>query len=316
MNSSTPHLSEEEIALYLESGLEDKGRRRIAAHLSQCDRCRLFFADSARIAGLWDTDTSIFDASDELISEGLRIREKTPSNIPRYRVAGGASSATKRLKNKGRVRYGFAVAGLVALVGLTLRFGVFERIHPPALSVKLTEPVQAAIERASSNGRFVLPGGEEHLTPVPSQYRSGFVESNTLLVASLERLLELYERGNPSGEAAYWLVSGYLATGQLNAARDYAMEAYDLFGDNSDIAILYALALFLDGDLSRAEEILEKVIEREPDNAVALLDLGIMLQAGGDYLRSERYLMHVRNRWDGTPLGRRAEKLLESIQIE
>ncbi len=126
------------------------------------------------------------------------------------------------------------------------------------------------------------------------------------------RKLEKSREEDPSNrDATYWLSAAYIATGQTDLAREFTREARSQFADDTDIAILYALVLYHDRDLSGAERELRRVLNIHPDNAVAALNLGLVLMEADRVAEARSVLEQVINAYPGEPLGLRARSILD-----
>ncbi len=177
-------------------------------------------------------------------------------------------------------------------------------------------PVRAAIETASKWGRIVIPGGEESLNGRVTVYRSGSVPLNDSLMISLNYLYETYQQGGPSREVTYWLMAGYVATGQVDAARDLLVsdEERTEYLSDSSIAILEALIAYMDGKYNKSEALFRKILEVEPDNPVAGINLAIVLDEQGDDEEAREILLRIQDHHAGSPLAARAQSILSDLQ--
>lgn len=112
------------------------------------------------------------------------------------------------------------------------------------------------------------------------------------LDAALSRLRKLRE-SNPDQAENFWLleVNLLLDQEQNEAAMKAASEALEAYPDN--IRIRYARAMLHDsnGNTDKAEADLRKVLEQNPDNAVALNALGYILTISSDRFSEARSLI-------------------------
>jgi tetratricopeptide (TPR) repeat protein len=118
---------------------------------------------------------------------------------------------------------------------------------------------------------------------------------------------------DPGPETAYWLASGYLAAGRLDAAVDVIRDTRRHHPDDQDLLILDAAVSYRVSDLGRAETLLREVLVRDPGHAEARFDLAIVLQETG---RGGEALRHLESTsWaDGSWLARRAAAMRDTIR--
>jgi tetratricopeptide (TPR) repeat protein len=200
-------------------------------------------------------------------------------------------------------------AAAVALIAAAV-FYALEPSPRGGVPPGITTPIQEALEIASSTGLTVIPGGENGLGNPTSRYRSGTGDAFGVLEGPVGELERLREIDPDNRDIAYWLIAAYLATGQTDLARDYAREARLKFSGDADIATLYGLALYRDGDAAGAEGELRRSLSIDPENPVTTFNLGVAL------LESERrddalmILEHVADAHQNEPIGHRARAVL------
>ncbi len=202
-----------------------------------------------------------------------------------------------------------ATAAVVMLIGAVY----LVQLQPEHAGVAsdVVQPLQGALETASSIGPAVIPGSERGLTDRSSRYRSGIGEPDGVLNRSIRKLEKSREEDPSNRDATYWLSAAYIATGQTDLAREFTREARSQFANDTDIAILYALVLYHDRDLSGAERELRRVLNIHPDNAVAALNLGLVLMEADRVAEARSVLEQVINAYPGEPLGLRARSILD-----
>jgi tetratricopeptide (TPR) repeat protein len=175
----------------------------------------------------------------------------------------------------------------------------------------IPSPVLHAVEQASLRGNFVLPDGERGLDAAGGSFRSGYVPLTDALESALDDLFQAYQEGDTSLYVAYWLLAGYVATGQMDAARILSASALDAHPDVSRLLIIDGIIAFRDGDLDRSQDRLFAAYELDPDDAVSALNLAIVMGERGDIARAEELLARILREHAGTPLAARAQEILE-----
>ncbi len=258
--------------------------------------------DAARLSGLWMSDPGAFPVPGPLATEGGNPREPGRRWWSLWPVTGE--------NRRWRTALAAASVTLVATIA-------FQHFYPfPAresgVPASVIRPLQSALETASSIGLTVIPGGETGLTRRSSRYRSGFGESHGVLNQSIDKLEENLENDPSNREVSYWLAAAYIATGQTDLARDFTRETRSRFAQDADIATLYALVLYRDGDLAQAERELRRALTLEPDNAVAALNLGIVLMESDRTPEATDLLRRVAADHKAEPIGERAREILAS----
>ena len=148
-------------------------------------------------------------------------------------------------------------------------------------------------------------------TTVAAHRAAGAAIDVTRNLRAITDQLEQSRESDPSNrDVSYWLAAAYVATGQTDLARDFTREARMRFTHDADITTLYALVLFRDGDLAGAERELRRALGLEPDNAVAALNLGIVLLEADRDGEANTLLTGVADRHSDEPIGERARSIL------
>ncbi|MFH1756003.1 MAG: tetratricopeptide repeat protein [Candidatus Latescibacterota bacterium] len=270
------------------------------------------YRDSARDLSLWNADPGIFKPTQDLIDLGKGF---LPGNV----LDRSVEDHGKRPRRWGLVaplglRYATIAMAVVVLLTGTMWLGRSHLGDASSLDAVITNPVAAAIEVVSARGPIVLPGGENSLAEKPQAYRSASGAVNDSLSASLAHLLKMYQGGDTSRDVSYWLVAGLLASGQVDAARDYGRQALVEHPKDNAIVTLVALVAYSASDYDESQRLLDRVIQRDPDNAVALINLGIVLLEEGEAERARRIFEQIRTQYPDAPLAHRAESLLLTMK--
>ncbi|UCG52415.1 MAG: hypothetical protein JSW58_02360, partial [Candidatus Latescibacterota bacterium] len=249
-----PHPTVEDIARLIEGRLGEIDRARVVAHMRTCKGCFEKYQDSAVLQGLWETGAPGFDSTKELVRAGGHVTARDSDTVDTGRVE---RPSVSRSWFKRPAPVAAVAAALVFVVVGGYWLGSRDRSGIPALDPSVLTPVKAAVETASGWGPIILPGGEDGVGNNGSIYRSGYVRLDDPLNTSLTLLYEEYQRGSPSQDVAYWLVAGHVATGQIDAARDFVADARKRYPNDQRIVVVEAIVAYLDGEYDRSEKLLK-----------------------------------------------------------
>lgn len=301
------HLTDGDIARFIEGRLDAADIKRIAEHLRTCKRCFEWYQDSAVCSWLFESGSPAFASTAELAEAGFGV-------TPEAHDTGTAREGRVRFSPKWRLAFRIAAVCVVVCAAALIWHRSVERNGEYSVSAADLAPIRAALETASRWGPCVLPGGERHLEEPGPVYRSGAVPLNDSLESSLERLYNIYRTGKASSDAAYYLVAGKYATGQVDIARDLASYARERYPGDPRIAVVEALIAYTDGDHGRSATLLRAILEKDPDAPVASLNLAIVLAAQGNLGEARTILESVRMRQAGTALSSRAQSILSDLE--
>ena len=259
--------------------------------------------DSARLSGLWLSEPSAFPSP-----------PPPPPTDNRDAPRAGRDGRSRWSFAAGQRRWRPAATAAATAVAVTL-IGIvaYTQLGPSnqaGVAPDVVRPLQGALETASSMGLTVIPGGESGLAGRSSRYRSGTGEPHGVLNQSIVRLEQSLEDDPQNRDVTYWLAAAYIATGQKDLARDFTREARSTFARDADIATLYALVLYRDGDITGADRELRRALTIEPRHAVAALNLGIVLFESGEAGEARQILERVARDHSDEPIGERARAIL------
>jgi hypothetical protein len=316
------HLTDGDIARFIEGNCSDDEGSRIAEHLRTCRRCRDTYQDSAVYGWLFESGSPAFASTEETVEAGLQATTGTPGDVTArgegerisFEGARIPRGEKRRVSPRRRPALGVAAACAVVIAAVVVLFRSTGRDGDHIVSPSDLAPVRAAVEIASQCGPYVLPGGERPAGEAGSVRRSGSVPMNDELESSLEKLLSAYRTGKASNDEAYWLVAGAYATGQIDIARDIAAGAAERYPGDSRIAVVEALIAYTDGDHGRAERLFRAILDTTPDAAAASINLAILLAEQGNVGEARAILENVKGRHAGTPLASRAESILSEME--
>lgn len=302
---SDRHLSEEQVALLVEGGASESNLAWLREHLRMCPDCASAYTDALRYRAIWEADASIFRASDELVALarsvpglGTETAEREPLAVPSFwrswsPVLGGAA--------------------LVVAVVAALTLWMPGQLRHNDGYADLLPPLQRAVGVASMEGSIVIPGGEAAAGTTTPQYRAGTVVQDDIIAASLDRLADVYNNAPDNPDVAHWLVSGYLATGQLDNADLFVVDARRRFPSDIRFLVLEALIAYRLDDMDRAERLLQTAVANYPAYGPALVNLGLVQYEQGQLESARRTFETVRVQFAGSPLEERANALISGL---
>ena len=298
------HLTDEQLAALADDSMPETDRALLIEHVRSCGICHETFLDTIRYRAIVLADASVFRAPDSAI------------RLARSIAKAGAKAGGRDVPSRRRPWFfappalaGFAAAA-IALAGLGVWQSGF-RLGGNRYDLYLSPLRQAALS-ASVQGSIVLPGTEEAAAMTSPLHRSGYVPADETIASALSQLTRAY-RDDANPEIAQWLISGYLATGELEQARLFAEDARLRFSEDARFLVLDAIVAYRSGELERAERLLQTALETEPQNGAALLNLALVQYESGRLDSARRTLELVRSQFAGSPLEARAETLISDL---
>jgi Flp pilus assembly protein TadD len=138
------------------------------------------------------------------------------------------------------------------------------------------------------------------------------VERNDAISSAITQLARAY-REDAEPDVAHWLISGYLATGDVESAGIYAHDARVRFPDDSRFLVLDAIVAYRSSDMDRAERLLQTALGSDPNNGAALLNLALVQYETGRWDSARRTLELVRTQFPDSPLELRASTLISDL---
>jgi hypothetical protein len=284
---------------------------KLREHLLACSQCRDAFQDSVLLRGVWVSNEAAFTPTQELLDAGKQVT--SGAGVPEGKEPFGAQ---KRPGILGFRRFSIVTACaailLIAAI-LLMRPSEIGRVGKTALDFAALQPLRSAVETFSKRGLFVLPGGEHSLDETGTAYRSGFVPLSDPLESSFRQFHRAFQDGNSTPELVYWLIGGYVATGQVDAARDIVSHPRVLRLKDARITILRAIVAFMDDNYDQSEVLLRDVLDENPKHPIASINLAIVLHERGNDEESSAILNRIGTDHAGTPLARRAQAILSSF---
>ena len=250
------------LARYIDGGATAEERTRVEAHLARCQDCYFVFSETFQAQGI---------QGDEAAASDVKPTPWRASMV--WRTAAGLAAA--------------------AVVVITLQRG---RSDPrqDRLVTALNELQAVAGPSRTFEGRL---SGAYPYRPLAAPVRSGSgIGEPALAVREAALNVELAAPGN-SPEERRALAIMYLTRREPQRAAEVVTP---LAQSTSDAALLNdaAVALLATGrqdDATRAKELLEQVVARDPNRAEAWFNLALAAEAGGDVARARaawtRYLV-------------------------
>jgi hypothetical protein len=211
------------------------------------------------------------------------------------------------------------VAAAVVAVTAAVWFLAVPLLEPETapLDAEVLHPIERVVGEFSRVGEVVLPGGEPYVGAGGRVFRSPNNGSERRLAPSLKTLVEEFLAGSRSPDVAYWLVAGYLASGDLRTASVYVATARERFPRDPRLQILDAAAAYFRRDYERSESLLRGVIGsgvRDPLAGIAELDLALVLRDEGKTAEARQLLLSLASRRGLGPLAERGRDLAATLE--
>lgn len=296
------HLTDEQLASLVDDSLPGTDRGLLREHLKSCPACHEAFRDTVRYRAILLADASIFRAPDDAVRAARKIGQSRRRNESR------AFPGIRWLLTPG------ALAGLTAAVMIVATVGLWRTGFRPLQNdyAELFEPLRQAAASASSEGSIVLPGVEDAAATTSPLYRTGHVEPSEAIETALDELMRAY-RNHPEPDIGHWLITGYLATGDVERASIYAQDARLRFPDETRFTVLDAIVAYRSDEMDRAEHLLQSALASDPENGAAMLNLALVQYEMGRTDSARRTLELVQSHFPGSALEARATVLITDL---
>jgi|GEM_PF-3373343 len=320
------HLTDHQIAALADDVMPAAERTLLEEHLRTCRSCYDAYSDTLRYSVIWQTDPSIVraDPSVAAIAHETPLRTgRSPRHEMRPRRLDDPSHGpwslpvTPRPRSRGRGwfaarRWAPVLAGFAVMIAaVAVLWHPLRRSAAPDQAV--WSPVRKAVEQASVGGAIVIPGTEAVAATVSPAIRSGHAEPTTAVRHALAELSRTYRNHQTAPEVAQWLISGYLAVGQLENARIYAEDARRRYPGNTRFDVLSAIVAYRSNNMARAQRLLQLALHTNPRDGAALLNLGLVQYEQGHWDSARRTFESVQQEYAGRPLGQRAGVLIDGL---
>ena len=126
-------------------------------------------------------------------------------------------------------------------------------------------------------------------------------------------LYETFSTNKTHRDAAYWLITGYLAAGRIETAWDFAREAHGLYPHDAGMIALNALAAYVNGDYEGAEKLFREALELAPDDPVILVNFSLVLIVLNKPDEARSLLEMITDHHAATPIATRARRIDEEL---
>jgi len=304
------HLTDEQLAQLVDGSISDPARVLLEEHLRACRTCFGAYEDALRYRAVWSTDPAVFRAPASITT----IAHEMPLRVARQQAEREREADSGALGARITWRslipaIGAAVVVVAMVTALALWRPDMMRPAPGEYS-ELFVPVKAAVEEASIGGAIMLPGGEAVAASTMPAFRSGRATASEHVSNALASLAEAYRDEDTPPEVAHWLISGFLAVGELESARLYSEDSRRRYPGDERFVILEAIVAYRSNDMKRAERLLQMALRDNPRNGAALLNLGLVQYEQGQFDVARQTLETVRQEFAGSPLEHRAAALL------
>jgi len=143
--------------------------------------------------------------------------------------------------------------------------------------------------------------------------RSGDGSGSPELMLEVGALTSSYERGERSADDAARLVTGLIATGDLEAANAYAREGLRGYPRDVRLLVLMADLKYRASDLAAAERYLRSASGIAPRDPLVSLDLALVLRERGNAREAGEWLERVAAHGP-QPLAERARRELAATR--
>ena len=304
------HLDDEQMSCFIDGTCSEQDRLRIIKHLKSCVRCSESYREAVLYKGLWISGASDLETLEESIEFARQMDDRIKAGGP---VTVGKEPARSFLLQRNYLRLITVAASFVIIVALGISYQFANRDEIPILDPIHIVPIQEAVELASMNSRLVIPGGERFIDTAPEVYRSGYVRINDSLRTAFAYFASEFQEDKTSRGVVYWLLGGYIATGQVSAARDLASQAIKEFPADIDMMTFDAIVSYMEGDFAASERTFRQVIKMDKDNPYANLNLAVLLYECGEEFEALSLLEHIVDEHSDSPFAVRARKIREEI---
>ncbi len=291
------HLTDAQMAALVDESLSDGERAFLVEHLRACKECDAAFRDTVRYRAILLSDSSVFRAPDAMLDLARRVAR--PSRSER--------TAPRTRWFEPRLAAGLCAAAVVVTASV-----VWYTHRQSGPDTQWLPTLKQAAASAAADGSIVTPGMEDVVAATSAEHRSGFVQPDESITSALAGLTTAYSQ-HPNADVAHWLISGYLATGEVEKSRLYIQDARLRFPDDTRFLVLDGIVAYRTNDLDRAENLLREALDVNPHDGAALLNLALVQYETGQWDSARRTLQMVRTEFAGSPLEIRASTLMTDL---
>jgi len=283
-----PHLTEKEFRSLVDRACAVENAKRYFRHLLLCEKCLQDFNYMAR------------ERISDCECQPYNVEHRPPISKPKG-------------KKPRRPMYRFVPVAAGLAVAVAAIWFWQTGLPESTMDSDVTGPIRSAMTTFSNQTLSVIPGAEHTIVTTGGAYRSGHVVDDEDVSMALLELSKRYQNGDHSREVVYWLLGGFLSTRQFSTANDVARNALRWHPGDTELITLSALAAYHQGDLETAESRLRSAVESGTDSGVAAMNLGLVLMDIGKRAEARAVLSVVYENQPNTPIGERANWLLNSF---
>jgi hypothetical protein len=237
-------------------------------HLVACARCEGVFAEFAQAELQWEHGE--LKAPPEYVTAALAVGDR------RLRWRTGARRLLESPHGQAWIGAlhvaAAAVVIMFVLLGPSSRFDIDE-----------FDAVREVVETASLEG-FVFPGVEDVPLLTDRRVFRSAVGGDRELDASIAELVDLYEAGVARPRVAQWLISAYVATGQLRNARAFVDESRSTNPEDPTLTVLDAILRMYESEPEAAEALLRSIADT---SELARFNLAVLIGSLDDGARCD-----------------------------
>jgi hypothetical protein len=282
------HLSENAISELVAGACSPADRDQHLAHLHECESC----FDDYTLAVRVHAGELPYGGSTPGVDELVRL---------------GRVEGTRGRKGTGN-RWWFPLVAATALAAAVVLTVLLAPTSPYPVPGSQDLAIHDAMTDLSSRGYLVMPSTESAFTAEPPTMRSAPNANRR----SFESTLTRQNRENP--ERVFWEVGRLMSEGGYLTARRVSEEALELSPGDRRLMHLNALAAYYDGDRDACGAQLERILEKYPDDATALVNLAVVMQESGRSIEAAELLERAADAAADEPLRERALWLLSTFR--
>jgi len=245
VNSVRPHVSEEQLAAFVEGGLPAEEAENLRGHLGSCRLCMAAYADTVRLRGTWRGE----------------VARAEPGAIPTARIPAW------------RDRRVLVAACLPLLVAAGAWLALTGTSGPAADH----QAVLALVARASHHGPILPGAGSAAWDPLPIN-RSG--RNDTSSAADMRAALLDLRRSDRDSWAALE-IAGHLALDDLRMADIRVERELDEGNEHPDLLLAAGVLRYRQSRLEESRGFLERVLAARPADPVARFNLALVQKESG-----------------------------------
>jgi tetratricopeptide (TPR) repeat protein len=270
------HLNDETMAMIIDQGL-DSVDQDVRDHLALCPKCLSTYEEAVVIQTRWIDGFDESDVPHHSIRDALSIAQTSQSKKQTHQPI-------LRFWRPALITLGAAAVLLLGFINLydadsistQLRNDTAPAAALASLDAETINTISSAIVNASQRD-LILPGAENSTLADEPVYRGGFTSDQDQLSQALSNASEQYLSGDTDLDLAVLLIGGEIASGQLENARTLLNGAQRRNTNDLRLKLLSGIVSYHQNDLAAAESVFQEVILADPDNMIALFNLGFIL---------------------------------------